>query len=76
MVPGWVTSYGGASYNIGAAILVTTMMLCSMVQWSHAKSVDVGGPAGWTSFESSQITSPNYGAWASSQKFYIGDSLG
>ncbi|KAG0610645.1 hypothetical protein M758_7G081200 [Ceratodon purpureus] len=70
-----LTSYGPASTwtHTGAAILVA--LLCCIVQISNAKSIDVGGKAGWTIFESSQVTAPNYGAWASSQKFFVGDSL-
>lgn len=53
-----------------AAVIVFMVCTC------HAKSVDVGGTAGWASYDSSQTTAPNYEAWASSQKFYVGDSLG
>uniref|UniRef100_A0A0C9S9U1 TSA: Wollemia nobilis Ref_Wollemi_Transcript_6168_1355 transcribed RNA sequence n=1 Tax=Wollemia nobilis TaxID=56998 RepID=A0A0C9S9U1_9CONI len=60
------------------AVAVTVKACIFLSLWAmqaSAKTVAVGGSAGWTNFDDSILAAPDYASWASSQTIQIGDSL-
>jgi hypothetical protein len=45
-------------------------------QQSSCATIEVGGPVGWTNFDTSTNKAPNYATWVSSQSVIVGDILG
>lgn len=70
------------NYTISYYLLVTLCQLAILVGLysssglAHAKSVRVGGDAGWTSADPETGLVPDYAAWAASQTLSVQDILG